>query len=147
MVPTAFVILDVFPLTPNGKIDRRALPAPDRSGLEEDYVAPRTPTEQTLADIWTNILGVEQFGIHDNFFELGGHSLLAMQVISRMRQAVGVELPVRNLFEAPNIAKLAEVVVAKQLEDVESEALDQILAEAEQLSDAEVARQLFAEEE
>jgi acyl-coenzyme A synthetase/AMP-(fatty) acid ligase/acyl carrier protein len=145
MVPTAFVILDVFPLTPNGKIDRRALPAPDRSGLEEDYVAPRTSTEQTLADIWANILGVEQFGIHDNFFELGGHSLLAMQVISRMREAVGVELPVRNLFEAPNIAKLAEVVVAKQLEYVESEALEQVLAEAEQLSDTEVARQLSAE--
>ena len=108
MVPSAFVFLDTIPLTPNGKVDHRALPAPDQSRPDQSvkFVAPRTPIEQQIADIWTQVLRLEQVGVHDNFFEFGGHSLLATQVISCLRQAFGVELPVRTLFEAPTVADL-----------------------------------------
>ena len=85
MIPSAFVQLDAMPLTPNGKIDRRALPAPDYTRLEGQVVPPRTPAEGLLAAIWQEVLELEQVGIHDNFFEVGGHSLLATQVISRIR--------------------------------------------------------------
>src|SRR5262249_43131379 len=100
MVPAAYVMLDAFPLTENGKLDRRALPAPPGAGSELDHgrIAPRTPTEQTLVEIWSQVLGVEQVGVNDNFFELGGHSLLATQAISRVRAAFEVELPLRELF-------------------------------------------------
>src|SRR5262249_50464579 len=89
MVPSAFVMLKAMPLTPNGKIDRRALPAPERSRsqLDSDFTAARTPIEEMTAGIGAELLGVEQVGVHDNFFELGGHSLLATQVISRLRDA------------------------------------------------------------
>ncbi|MEG4076432.1 condensation domain-containing protein, partial [Microcoleus sp. Pol14D5] len=111
MVPGAFVVLEALPLTPNGKVDRRALPAPEkRSELEESFVAPRTPIEEILASIWGNILSSDSVGVSDNFFELGGHSLLATQVISRVRDTLTVELPLRSLFEAPTIAEFASRV-------------------------------------
>ncbi|MBR8839611.1 MAG: amino acid adenylation domain-containing protein, partial [Stigonema ocellatum SAG 48.90 = DSM 106950] len=101
MIPVGFVFLEAFPLTPNGKINRRGLPAPDTSqrSLEVDFVAPRTSTEKELASIWTEVLRIPQIGIHDNFFELGGHSLLATQVISRLREAFALDFPLRYLFE------------------------------------------------
>jgi acyl carrier protein len=109
MVPSAFVTLESLPLTPNGKVDRRALPEPElRPELELTFVAPRTPIEEMLASIWAGVLSIEQVGVHDNFFELGGHSLLATQVISRVRDTISIELPLRSLFEAPTIAELAE---------------------------------------
>ena len=109
MVPAAFVLLDRFPLMPNGKVDRRALPAPSQARTELDNaVGFRTPTEELLADIWTQVLGVERVGIFDNFFDLGGHSLLATQVVSRIREAFQVEMPLRRLFETPTVAGLAE---------------------------------------
>jgi amino acid adenylation domain-containing protein len=110
MIPAAFVLLDNLPLTPNGKVDRRALPAPEqtRPELEQTFVAPRSPTEEMLAGIWVKILGIEQVGINDNFFDLGGHSLLATQVISQVRKAFGLEIPLRNLFASPTVAKLAK---------------------------------------
>jgi amino acid adenylation domain-containing protein len=110
MVPAAFVMLEALPLMPNGKVDRRALPLPDPSSLraENAYAEPRTPTEETLAGIWEEVLGLKQVDIHDDFFELGGHSLLAAQVDSRLRNAFGMELPLRSLFEAPTVAGLAE---------------------------------------
>lgn len=112
MVPSAFVMLDSLPLNPSGKVDRRALPAPgpERPALEEEFVAPGTPVEETVAGIWSAMLGVAAVGIHDNFFALGGHSLLATQVISRVRDALRVDLPLRCFFEAPTVAEQAREI-------------------------------------
>jgi amino acid adenylation domain-containing protein/non-ribosomal peptide synthase protein (TIGR01720 family) len=111
MVPHLFVILDVLPRTPNGKIDRQALPAPDIEGMSgTSFVAARTVTEELLAGIWTDILSVERVGMDDNFFELGGHSLLATQIVSRIRGAFQIEIPLRTAFECPTVAELARAV-------------------------------------
>ena len=111
MVPAAFVPLDVLPLTANGKVDRRALPAPDFDRVREtDFVAPRTPIEAQIAAIFGTVLGLEPVGIHDNFFSLGGHSLLATQVIARLRDALQVEIPLAHLFEAPTVAELVAIM-------------------------------------
>ncbi|MEH2284581.1 MAG: amino acid adenylation domain-containing protein [Nostoc sp.] len=145
MIPAAFVFLEAFPLTPNDKINRRALPVPDafQRNLEVDFVAPSTPTQQELATIWAEVLKVKQVGIHDNFFELGGHSLLATQVISRLREAFSLDFPLRYLFENPTIAELAQKVITQQIEQVENDALAQILSEVDQLSKEEVTQQLL----
>ena len=109
MVPGGFIVLERLPLNDNGKVDRGALPAPDSSaGGEEGYVPARTPTEEVLAGIWAEVLGVERVGVEDGFFQLGGHSLLATEVVWRARQAFGVEVPLRAVFEAPTVAQLAE---------------------------------------
>jgi amino acid adenylation domain-containing protein len=108
MVPSAFVSLDAFPLTPSGKVDRRALPAPDAKEEARAFVAPATPREEAVAEIWREVLRREQVGAEDDFFELGGHSILATQVLSRVRRELGVELPLRALFEAPTVRALAE---------------------------------------
>ncbi len=120
MVPSAFVVLDGLPLTPNGKVDRKALPAPDgsRPELGQEFVAPRTPTEELLAGIWCEVLGVDRVGVHDDFFALGGHSLLATQVVSRVRAAFQAELAVKSLFESSTLAGLARVVDEALLADV-----------------------------
>src|SRR5205807_2968059 len=109
MVPAAFVILDSLPLTENGKVDRRALPAPDqlRPELEGNFVAPRTPAEELIAGIWAEVLRLERIGVHDDFFDLGGHSLNATQVVSRVREAFKVEMPLRALFESPTVEALS----------------------------------------
>ncbi|TRU33563.1 MAG: amino acid adenylation domain-containing protein [Microcystis aeruginosa Ma_MB_F_20061100_S20] len=110
MVPTAFILLDAFPLTPNGKIDRRALPVPDLQGKGE-YIAPRNPIEEKMAQIWAEVLKLERVSIENNFFELGGHSLLATQVISRLQETFEIVLPLRYLFESPTIAQLSGVIL------------------------------------
>ncbi|MEH1949611.1 MAG: SDR family NAD(P)-dependent oxidoreductase [Nostoc sp.] len=112
MVPSAFVTMESLPLTPNGKVDRRALPALDSSVREQEdnFVLPTTPTEAKLAVIWAEVLGVQQVGINDNFFELGGHSLLSTQIISRIRQAFSIEVPLSLLFEEPTIASLGKEI-------------------------------------
>ncbi|HEY0602634.1 MAG TPA: amino acid adenylation domain-containing protein, partial [Herpetosiphonaceae bacterium] len=114
MVPSAFVVLDAIPLTAHGKVDRRALPAPDsaRPMPEDTFVAPRTADEEIVAQIWAEVLHLDRVGILDNFFGLGGHSLLATQVISKLRAAFQIELPLRVLFETPTIAGLSERIAA-----------------------------------
>ena len=145
MVPSALVVLDSLPLTPNGKGDRKALPSPDAGGVQADtYIAPRTPIEEGLAEIWGAVLHVERVGIEDSFFDLGGHSLLATQVVSRMRNTFQVELPLHVLFDAPTVAGLAveieQFLTLKQQQ--ENETLAQLLAEIEQLSVQEAVVQL-----
>ncbi|MBD1943541.1 amino acid adenylation domain-containing protein [Coleofasciculus sp. FACHB-712] len=109
MVPSAFMFLEALPLTANGKIERRALPVPENLSLSVvAYIAPRNPVEEKLAQLWTEVLDLERVGIHDNFFELGGNSLVATQLISKVRRTFQVEIPLRNLFELPTIAGLAE---------------------------------------
>ncbi|MET7339679.1 condensation domain-containing protein, partial [Nonomuraea sp. NPDC005650] len=112
MIPSIFIELAAFPLSPNGKIDRAALPVPDgsRPELAGGYQPPTTPTEQLLAGIWANLLGVDQVGVRDNFFDLGGHSLLATQTITRIRAVLGVDLPLAALFDQPTVGGLAPLV-------------------------------------
>ena len=113
MVPAAWVTVDSLPLTPNGKVDLKALsPSPDfgRAAVGDEFVAPRTETERRLSAIWSQVLGVEDIGVNDNFFALGGHSLLAMQVMSRVREDLGVMLLLRAIFDTPTIAALAAAV-------------------------------------
>ena len=107
MVPAAFVVLGAMPLTPNGKIDRKALPVPELATSGHAYVAPQTATEQRVAEIWAEVLGVTRVGVDDHFFELGGHSLLATKVISRVRDALHVEVALRALFETPTLRAFA----------------------------------------
>jgi amino acid adenylation domain-containing protein/FkbM family methyltransferase len=114
LVPSAFVALDSLPVSPSGKIERRALPAPQdvKSIAGDEYVAARTPVEEVLASIYAEVLNVEQVGIDDSFFDLGGHSLLATQFISRVREAFGIELSLRTIFETPSVAGLAQAIEA-----------------------------------
>jgi acyl carrier protein len=115
MMPSAFVLLDAMPLTPNGKIDRRALPAPDRTHRqqEKDFVAPSNPTEKSVAAIWQKVLGLSQIGIHDNFFELGGHSLLSVQIVSRICEILAIDISISTLFTSPTIATLSQEIDAQ----------------------------------
>ena len=111
MIPGFFVVLDQLPLTPNGKIDRRRLPAPESSGsLEESYVPPNGPTEEKLAAIWSEVLGLERVGRHNDFFELGGHSLLATQIMLHVTEAFEIEQPLRELLQYSTVAELAEQI-------------------------------------
>lgn len=112
MIPTAFVFLDTLPLTPSGKVDRRSLPAPtqDRPVLEQEFVAPRTPVEEQLVDIWVQVLNVHPIGVRDNFFELGGHSLLMMQLLSQVKDAFKINLPLHYLLENPTVVGMAQAM-------------------------------------
>ncbi|NER31401.1 MAG: amino acid adenylation domain-containing protein [Symploca sp. SIO1C4] len=134
MVPSAFVLLEALPLTPNGKINRRALPAPKQSpsDLLGTLIAPRTPVEQKLAEIWSEVLHLERVGIDDNFFELGGNSLLATQVISRLSKTLGIELSLHSLFESPTIAELAECIeTVRWLTQQQQAATDETISDYE----------------
>jgi acyl-coenzyme A synthetase/AMP-(fatty) acid ligase/acyl carrier protein len=110
MLPTVITILDSLPRTPTGKVDRQALPLPDRSSVVDvdNFIAPRTPIESLLADIWKEVLNLERIGVHDNFFNLGGHSLLATKVVARLRQVLELDIPLRTIFEQPTVEKLAQ---------------------------------------
>jgi acyl carrier protein len=114
MVPSAFVILESFPLTSNGKVDRKALPVPDESDLfKSRYVAPRNATEEKMCTLWQLVLQVDRVGVEDNFFMLGGHSLLAMRLLNLIQQEFATELPLLALFESPTIAALSERLSAE----------------------------------
>jgi amino acid adenylation domain-containing protein len=145
MVPSRFVVLNALPLTPTGKVNRRDLPDPGNSRPELDipFVAPRTPVEQELSQIWAKILALEQVGIHDSFIELGGHSLTATQVISQVMKKFQVEIPLRSLFGAPTIAKMAAVITEHQGKQLGEKELERMLGELELMSDEE-ARHLVA---
>jgi acyl carrier protein len=121
MVPAFFVTLEKFPLTQNGKIDRAALPAPDKSrdSVAESFVAPRTLEESLLAEMWSEVLDRTEISVHDNFFDLGGHSLLAAQVVARVSSTFGVQLPLRNFFDQPTVAALAVFVSESLLRSAE----------------------------
>ena len=118
MIPSAFVVLDALPLSPNGKLDRKALPAPDsaRQRLEAEAVPPRTPIERVLSEIWTEILGLDSVGVSDHFLDLGGDSLRAGQIISRVNKTYGMTLPFRDFFEQPTIESLALLVLKAEID-------------------------------
>jgi amino acid adenylation domain-containing protein len=123
MIPATFTVLDVLPLTPSGKLDRRALPAPDRDTASTGYVAPRTPAEEAIAGIWADVLGLDQIGIHDNFFELGGDSLRSLGVVAQARATFDVALTPRDVLVTRSVAALAELVQEKVLQEFERVAL------------------------
>ncbi|WP_172844423.1 non-ribosomal peptide synthetase [Tumebacillus algifaecis] len=116
MVPSAFVFLDALPLTTNGKIDRKALPQPDFSAVrkEREYIAPSTPTEQKLAQLWSQLLQIEEIGVTDSFFELGGHSLMAMQMVAQVQGDFGINIEVRSLFDDPTLGGLSRAIDAAE---------------------------------
>ena len=118
MVPGVLMVVDEFPLTPNGKLDRNALPSPEPGVLTDAYVAPRTDIELTLSQIWSEVLGVDRVGIHDNFFELGGHSLLVMQILMKIDDKYNIKLPIRSLFGLSSIAEISNLINAIIHQDV-----------------------------
>ncbi|HEY0601304.1 MAG TPA: phosphopantetheine-binding protein, partial [Herpetosiphonaceae bacterium] len=144
MVPAAFVLLDALPLTASGKLDRRALPLPAdlRAAASAEYTAPRTPLEVVLAEIWAELLGVEQIGVQDNFFKLGGHSLLATQVVARIREDLEIELPLRRIFETPTIAGLAETLRRDPAQAEHVDKVARLLVQLAQMSEAEAEAML-----
>ncbi|MGZ3458973.1 MAG: non-ribosomal peptide synthetase, partial [Archangium sp.] len=145
MVPSAFVPLEALPLNSSGKVDRKALPAPDGAlASAAEYVAPRNDTEQRLASLWCEVLRVERVGLHDNFFTLGGHSLLAIQAITLVRQRFQVELPLQDFFEAPTVAGLA-LNILKLTAQVDLTELESMMAQLDQLDDEEVQKLLASE--
>ena len=145
-IPSLFVHLHEFPLTANGKIDRRKLPTVEevRQDIKPTFVAPRTPTEKFIAEVWAQMLGVPQVGIHDNFFELGGHSLLAYQVISRLGGTYHVEIPMRTIFDTPTIAGLALSVTKMQMAQEDIHDLTQMIEEIKLMSGDELETMLAA---
>ncbi|MEW6732306.1 MAG: amino acid adenylation domain-containing protein [Acidobacteriota bacterium] len=144
MIPSVFVILESLPLTANGKVNYRALPAPDqaRPELTKEFVTPRTPIEKELAKIWSELLGVEKVGIYDNFFELGGHSLLLTQLASWIRKDFRVEVPLRILFDTPTIVEMTKAILARQVKQENKAQLAQMLKELKQLSPEKVKAKL-----
>jgi acyl carrier protein len=159
MVPSAFVVLEALPLTPHGKVDRKALPSPDAGTANEPervFVAPRTPVEETLAAIWREVLGVPAVGVQDDFFVLGGHSLSAARILSRVRDSLGANLSLSVIFESPTVEGMAAAVSSSAVfppapaapPAVDEEAA--LLAQAAEMSDADLDAllgQMMAEKE
>jgi acyl-CoA synthetase (AMP-forming)/AMP-acid ligase II len=137
MIPSVFVFMDSLPLTVSGKVDRERLQAPnwEQLGTQVDSVAPRSPIEEKLGELWGNVLGLGRVGIHDNFFEVGGHSLLATQFMSRLNASFAMDLPLRTLFEQPTIEELAPVVTRKLLELATPQGLIALLESMKDRSD------------
>jgi amino acid adenylation domain-containing protein len=145
MMPSSIVVLEELPRTPSGKIDRLALPDPDLAAAQSsEYVAPRTPVEQAVAEIWAQVLGLPKVGVEDDFFALGGHSLLATQVVAQVRSDFAVELPLHSLFTCPTVTTLASEIVS-MMGDSEGDETTRLMAELEGMSDEE-ARRLLADD-
>jgi acyl carrier protein len=132
MVPGAFVVLEALPLTPNGKLDRKALPAPEHAADTDRYVAPRTPVEEVLAEIWAEVLRLERVGVHDSFFDLGGHSLLIMRLLAKIQATFDLEISIRTVFSMPTLEAMAGEIERRIYEDVET--MDEF--EAERLAES-----------
>ena len=146
MVPAAFVTMAALPLTPNGKLDRQALPAPDQDALAlRQYEAPQGPIEEEIVRIWQELLGVPRIGRQDHFFELGGYSLLATQFVARLRDVIGVDLPLLKVFQTPTVAGLAESVYASGMARYDAGEVDAMLAEIDQLSEEQIEALLAQE--
>lgn len=149
MVPYSFMLLDPLPLSPNGKIDRRALPPPDHSRpqLTSQYVAPSTPLEEVVTAVWAEIFELEKVGVHDNFLEMGGHSLLATQIMARLQEVFPLQLPLRYLFGSPTVAGLSQRIQEKGKEEgVDVVEIARAVLTVNQLSDEEVKTMLAAKE-
>ncbi len=145
MLPSAIVVLDALPVTPSGKIDRLALPDPDQAGeAPAEYVAPRTPVEQAMTEIWSRVLGIDKLGVEEDFFALGGHSLLATQVVAHVRSDFAVDLPLHSLFTYPTVASLSAEIV-RMMGDSEDAETARLMSELEGLSDEEAERLLASE--
>jgi hypothetical protein len=144
MTPAAFTLLDTLPLTSTGKVDYQALPPPSttRPHLATPFVAPRTPVEAALVGIWAEVLGLEHVGVLDNFLDLGGHSLLATQIVTRVYRAWQVEIPLRQLLEAPTVAAMAVIITQGQAGKAEPQVIEQMLGELEALTEAQVKQRL-----
>ncbi len=142
MIPSIYVELEALPVTPTGKIDRKALPEPGdtRPQLEVSYVSFRNETEKHLIGIWEDVLDVRPIGIHDNFFDLGGHSLTASRIVSSVLRHFQLKIPLQALFQSPTVAEMAMVIAEHQGEELGSEKLENILNELERLSDEEAKR-------
>jgi amino acid adenylation domain-containing protein len=147
MIPGAFIICDSLPLTPTGKVDRRALMAVDLDKIDQEiiFVAPRSSAEELVAKIWATVLKLNRIGINNNFFDLGGHSLLAIQIVSQIRELFDIDLPLRVVFESPTVAEMAAVITEYQGKAFAKEELSRVLDELELMSDEE-AQGLVAEQ-
>ncbi len=147
MIPATFMFIDALPVAPTGKIDRKALPRLDQTTrtIDENFAAPRSHLEESIAEVWNELLKVDRVGIHDNFFELGGHSLLGAKLISNLRRRLNVELSLVDIFQSPTVSRMAALIYQRQTEGEAEDELASLLAEIENLSDEE-AQQKFAEE-
>jgi acyl carrier protein len=144
MIPTSFIALDGLPLTPNGKIIRRLLPTPpsSRPEFESPKAAPRNEVEKGLAQIWKDVLALDEIGIHDDFFDLGGHSIAAFRVVTGVIKQFKLEIPLQALFESPTIADMAALITADQVKILDEQGLTHLLDELESLSDEDAKRLL-----
>jgi surfactin family lipopeptide synthetase C len=144
MAPETILLVGEIPLTANGKLDRKRLPSVKDAGrqIEQEYAAPQTPVEETLVEIFQDVLKVDQVGIHDNFFDLGGHSLLLTRVVSRIYDAFSLDLPLRALFDAPTIKQLGLAIAANQLLANGLAEASELLQELQGLSAEEVRAML-----
>ena len=144
MMPSTFTVLPKLPLMPTGKVDRQALPAPDsdRPDVAEPYLPPRTPTEEVVARVWCNALKLDRVGVVDNFFELGGHSLLAARVFSDLQKKFDVDLNLVDIFTAPTVAELAEMIYQRETARQQRDDLFSLLSELDELTDDEAQRRL-----
>ncbi len=138
MVPAHFIVIETIPLTLNGKLDRKKLPAPNISDWTDGYEAPSTPAEEIVANIWAQVLGVERVGRHDNFFTLGGHSLLVVQLVNRVQELFDIRIVVRELFEAPTVAGITRTLIDHEPQPGMVDTMARLQQELDQMSDEEI---------